>query len=117
MPCMVPTRTASFLVLADSETVGMPAALSAAAASFPIQLDRAAMPIACGSMPSLAPGGHVPHECLVLGLARPRRDDLRAAPVQGRTVTGERVRLVVQAGHARFPSAGTASARISCVVR
>jgi hypothetical protein len=39
---MVPTRTASFLDLADGKTVGMPTALSAAAASFPIQLDRGA---------------------------------------------------------------------------
>jgi hypothetical protein len=30
MPCMVPTRTASLRDLADSETVGLPAALSAA---------------------------------------------------------------------------------------
>jgi hypothetical protein len=52
MPCIVPTRTAPLLDLADSETVGMPPALSAAAASFTIQLERAAMPIACDSMPS-----------------------------------------------------------------
>ena len=106
MPCMVPTRTASLLDLADSETVRMPAASSAAAASFTIQLDRAATPIACGSMPSLAPGGHVPHQRLVLGLARPRRDDLRPAAVQRGTVAGERVRLVVQAGHARLAQRG-----------
>jgi hypothetical protein len=53
MPCMVPTRTASFLDLADSDTVGMPAALSAAAASFPIQCERAVprLGIGYGLMP------------------------------------------------------------------
>jgi len=34
MPCMVPTWTASFLELTDSETVGKPTALSAARARF-----------------------------------------------------------------------------------
>ena len=41
------------------------------------------------------PGGHVPDEHLVLGLARPRRDDLRAPAVQRRAVAGKRVGLVV----------------------
>jgi hypothetical protein len=49
---IVPTRTACFADLAARKTVAMPAASSAALACFPSHPDRAAIPIACASIPS-----------------------------------------------------------------
>jgi hypothetical protein len=52
------------------------------------------------------PACHVPDERLILGLACPRSDDLRAPAVQGRAVAGQRVGLVIQTGRGRLPERG-----------
>ncbi len=52
MACMVPARTAGVLLRPLSEMVVMPAAFSASRASRTRAADRAATPMACGSMPA-----------------------------------------------------------------
>ena len=71
------------------------------------QLARAAMPIACGSMPSSTPAANSLGRVLLVSASRDRAAmRLGAAPVQGRVVAGERVGLVVQAGDRRLAERG-----------